>query len=251
MLTIVTVNYNNARGLIKTIDSVCAQSVHDEIEHIVVDAGSTDGSCEILTEYSRRFPSLRSISEPDRGIYDGMNKGLRMARGRHVAFLNSGDELAHPDILSDVMAILHSDETCDMLYGDIVIVDANNSIKRFWRTGKLNKMKLMMGWMPPHPMTVFKLVTLEKVGKYDTSYRIAADYDLMLKFVSYSSNIQYLPRVVVRMEDGGVSSASWSNIIKSNLEVLRSWYKLRGLRAPFWIFITKPLLKTIQLFRRM
>lgn len=251
MLSLITINYNNESGLKKTIESVIAQNIKHHFEHIIIDGASVDKSNAIIEEYKCGATNVIAQSEPDDGIYDAMNKGLYIASGSHVAFLNSGDVLVHNMVIKNISSAIRQENTPDFLYGDISIVDSLGKVIREWRAGTYKHYKLFYGWMPPHPMTTIRKNILAACGNFDEKFNIAADYDLMLKvLLKRQAKVQYLSETIVYMETGGVSNGSLRGIILSNTEALRSWYKNKGIIFPFWIIFTKPLSKIFQIKKR-
>lgn len=254
ILSIVTINFNNALGLNDTLKSMQAQLGKVEWEHIIIDGGSTDSSYSIISNYQEEAQvSIKLVSEKDSGIYDAMNKGLRLASGDYVAYLNSGDVLSSQNILSMLTAELLSHEDLDLAYGDIVFMGKDNLVTRCWKAGELRRYKMFLGWHLPHPMTTMKLQRLIELGGFDMKYKIAADYHLILKYVWNSGlKYKYLNLPLVKMEPGGVSNSSLRNMIKANYEVLMAWRDVNTIIYPFWLFVTKPLLKIFQIkFRKL
>ena len=250
VLSLVTINYNNECGLKRTINSVCNQKIDFDFEHIIIDGASSDQSNEVITAYSNSAVNVIGVSEKDSGIYEAMNKGVRLASGSHVAFLNSGDILKHSNVLNDFSIAIRYDNPADFIYGDICFIDDLGNVSREWRAGAYRKSKLYYGWMPPHPMTTIRRSILKKIGGFDQTLQISADYNLMLKILMRPNiSIRYLAETVVCMERGGISNGSLSGILKSNYEVLKSWFEIKGIFAPYWIFFTKPLSKIFQLKR--
>jgi glycosyltransferase involved in cell wall biosynthesis len=200
LLSVVTVAFNAAATIERTIASVLAQTFED-IEYVVVDGGSRDGTVEILRRYS---PRLRFISEPDGGIYDAMNKGVRLARGRWIHLLNADDEYASPDALAAVVPKL---DAAALNYCDIEIVTApgRSHIQRF----AFNRAKLAYAAFMPHPGLIVSREQYDRIGLYDTSWRIAADHDLILRLLK-----AYPPHrialVLTRMHQGGASAKAMS-----------------------------------------
>jgi glycosyltransferase len=211
-LTIITAVFNNQQFVADAINSVLNQTFQD-FEYIIVDGASTDGTLEVLNIYRGRIDKL--ISEPDKGIYDALNKGIRYASGDYVGFLHSDDLLAH----SDVLRVIHSrltEESVDSVYGDLQYVSQREPqrIVRYWKAGDFSKAKLIRGWMPPHPTLFIKRAVYEKYGGFDTSYKIAADYDLILRlFGRVQITTQYISQVLVKMRIGGVSNRSIGNVL--------------------------------------
>lgn len=247
MLSIITINYNNDEGLHRTIKSVQKQIIGFDFEHIIIDGKSTDYSMVVAEKYSSVEKNVILISERDHGIYDAMNKGLKIASGSHVAFLNAGDVLAYNGVLNNICSALKYDSSLDFVYGDLCFVDSKSKVTREWISGEYCKSKLYYGWMPPHPMTTIRKTILNDCGDFDEKFQISADYDLMLRILLRPGLvIKYLSDTFVHMELGGISTGSFKGIIRSNVEVLKSWFKYRRYALPFWIFFTKPLSKLIQ-----
>jgi glycosyltransferase len=220
-ISIVTVAYNSARTITDTLRSV-AEQTHPAIEHLVIDGASSDGTLSIVRERGTRVTQL--VSEPDRGIYDAMNKGLSLATGDLVGFLNADDMLAHPDAIARVARA--AEETgADAVFGDLVYVGADDTerVVRTWRSGPFSRDRLRFGWMPPHPTFYVRRTRLPDVGRFDTSLRIAADYDFMLRCLARDDmNFSYVPRVLVRMRTGGASNRSLRAMWLKSTEDLRA-----------------------------
>ena len=201
-----------------------------------------------INNYSSQRKNVNWLSESDNGIYYAMNKGLSMASGDYVAFLNSGDVFANSTSLDSITNEINSKPELDFIYGDLCFVDKNSNITRKWQSGIFGNAKLYFGWMPPHPMTTIRKEIIEKNLGFDIRYEVAADYDFMLRvLLGKKLKIKYVNSVLVHMEMGGVSNSSILRLIYANFEVMKCWFRLRGGRTPFWIFFTKPLSKLIQI----
>jgi glycosyltransferase len=204
-LSIITVSYNSAATITDTLRSVARQTYVD-VEHIIIDGGSRDATLAIVAAEGAHV--ARVVSERDSGIYDAMNKGLRLATGDLVGFLNADDMLASPQALAQIAAAAVG---ADVVYGDLVYVDKDRPERqiRYWRSGAFRRERLRFGWMPPHPTFYVTRSFLASVGAFDTDFRIAADYDLMLRcLVRPELRVAYLPHVLVRMRTGGASNRS-------------------------------------------
>ena len=248
MLSIVTVNLNNAKGLERTLQSVGQQVTAGKFEHVIIDGNSTDESILYIQNYSSENTNVIWLSEPDNGIYDAMNKGLKLATGEYIAFLNSGDIFANSCCLDHIIKEKETDPNIDVIFGDLCFLDKDSNVIRRWRSGAFNKAKLYYGWMPPHPMTTIRHEIIKKNLGFDIRYKIAADYDLMLRiFLGEKLSIKYTNLVLVYMEKGGLSNSSIFQVIRANVEVMKSWFRIKGVRTPFWIFFTKPLGKLAQI----
>jgi glycosyltransferase len=221
-VTVITVCFNSAASIAATLDSVAAQT-HRPIEHIVVDGSSTDDTVAIVR--ARGAHVARLISEPDRGIYDAMNKGLALATGDLIGFLNADDEFAHPDVVASIARAAQSDPAADAVYGDIVYVRADrpDEVLRYWRSGEFRRSRLYFGWMPPHPTFYLRAARLAQIGRFDDQLRIAADYDFILRSLSRpNARAAYVRDVLVRMRAGGASNHSVKAILRKSREDLRA-----------------------------
>ena len=243
--TIVTPAFNSAVTIRDTLESIRKQDYPD-VEHIIIDGGSKDGTLNIVAEYPH---VSKVISEPDRGLYDAMNKGVRLATGDVVVVLNSDDFYTHPRVISQVALLLHA-TGADTLYADLEYVDPVNtsSVKRFWKAGDFLREKFYRGWMPPHPTFFVRRHLYEQFGTFDTSLRFSADYELMLRFLLKNNvSVCYLPEVAVRMRAGGASNANLRNRLRANREDRRAW-EMNGLKPRFYTLYLKPLSKIGQYF---
>jgi glycosyltransferase len=221
-VTIITVSYNSASSIGETLDSVSTQD-YPSIEHIVVDGASTDGTGDIVRTRGGRVS--RFIQEPDSGIYDAMNKGLRYAKGDLVGFLNADDVFAHAGVVSAIAGIAHRNPLADAVYGDLVYVNKNqpHQVLRRWRSGEYKSKSLSFGWMPPHPTFYVRRDRLREIGHFDDTLRISADYDFMLRCLSrQSAQAIYIPEVLVRMRAGGASNRSLTALLNKSREDLQA-----------------------------
>jgi glycosyltransferase len=220
-LTLITVTFNACASLEETILSV-QQQHYKNLEYLIVDGGSTDGTLEMVKKYAEVVTSF--VSEPDKGIYDAMNKGLKRATGDVIGFLHADDRFAHPLVLNDIMAAFET-KPSDALYGDLQYVTSFEPLKvlRHWKSGAFNRQLISKGWMPPHPTVYFKRSLLKQIGYFDTSYKIAADYDWLLRLLLVEDvSVDYLPEVLVYMSTGGASNKSIGNIIQKSKEDYRA-----------------------------
>lgn len=242
-ITIITVVYNNASTLSDALESVSTQREID-IEHIVIDGDSTDGTLEIIYAYA---PTL-FLSEPDQGIYDAMNKGLCMATGDIVGFLNSDDVYFDQGVLKRVREAFDTDETIQIVYGDLVYVRKHNlsHVVRTWRSRSYDKRFFDHGDVPPHPAFFAKRDALIESGGFDLKYRLAADYELMFRLLKIERRPSvYLPHTMVRMRLGGKTNQSFANIMAGNKEIIDAWAKHR-LKIPLRFWFRRYFLKLEQ-----
>lgn len=202
-ISVITITYNSAKTLQRAIDSIQSQT-YPEIEHVLVDGASTDRTKQMIAAYAQTHPNVRWISEPDEGIYDAINKGIRMATGDVIGFLHSDDVLNSPDSIAKIAAAFADNKT-DVVYGDLVFCKQGKLIRK-WKSNAFNPRSLKFGWMPPHPTVYCRRKVYEQVGKYDEWFRISADYDMLLRIFQAGYKSQYIPEVIVRMESGGASN---------------------------------------------
>lgn len=219
-ISVITVAYNSANTIEHTLHSIASQS-YPEIEHVVVDGASSDDTLAIIQRQTRQPDTL--ISEPDHGIYDAMNKGIRASRGEIVGFLNSDDLFAHDDALADIARIF-TDPTVDACYGDLVYVSRDNStVVRYWRSKPFSKGRFARGWCPPHPTFYVRKSAINRLGLFNTDFRLAADAEFLMRYLEVGGiRVDYIPEVLVRMRLGGATNNSFANIINQNREILRA-----------------------------
>jgi glycosyltransferase involved in cell wall biosynthesis len=243
-ISVVTVCFNSAATVGRTLESFFAQD-HADKELVVVDGGSRDATLEIV----RSFPSdgVRVISEPDRGIYDAMNKGLAAFTGDVVGFLNSDDRFKDAGALSAVAAALADS---DIAYGDLDFVRCHETreVTRRWRTSPWRKGAFRHGWMPAHPTFYCRRAVVEAVGPFDLRYRVAADYDHMLRAMElHDFKAAPTGRVLVEMLQGGESTSGLKSHLHHNLEALDSRRRWLGAGLVDYALFAKPLRKLPQL----
>jgi len=222
-ISIITITYNSEKTLRDTMDSVLGQSYKD-IEYILVDGKSKDGTCDIIRSYGDRVSKF--VSEKDKCLYDALNKGIRMATGDLVGFLHSDDIFASTET-TKMIAEAFIKFKVDSVYGDLVYVDQNDTDKiiRFWRSRRFSRARALTGWMPPHPTFYVKREIYEKYGGFNTTFRIAADYESILRFlVRFRVSTFYIPLVLIRMRVGGESNKSIKNVIRKSLEDIRAMH---------------------------
>lgn len=208
----------NDKRVANALDSVISQEFDEEIEIVVVDGGSTDGTLDVLERY-RPYLSV-FISEPDRGLYDAMNKGVRAASGDIVAILNVDDRYQDSRVFQDVAKAIDT-RNVDGCYGDVLFVGDNNKVVRYWKAGRYARTKLYLGFQPPHQTLFLRKSIYNKYGLYNDRYRIAADYEFELRLLyKYNVKLIYIERPLVRMGLGGKSHKSWPQGL---LECYQAW----------------------------
>ncbi|WP_295640774.1 glycosyltransferase family 2 protein [uncultured Methylibium sp.] len=215
-VSVITVCRNSAATIGDTLRSLAAQT-HAELEHLVIDGASTDGTQDLVRSLGTRYTVL--VSEPDRGIYDAMNKGLRLATGDCVGFLNADDMLASPEALA---RIAQAAAGSHIVYGDLEYLGVTTGrVVRHWRSGHYRRDRLRYGWMPPHPTFYVKRDLPAVAQGFDTTLSIAADYDFMTRcLLQPGIAISYVPEVLVRMRLGGASNASARGMLRKSREDL-------------------------------
>lgn len=202
-ISIITITYNSAKTLPRALESVQSQT-YPEIEHIIVDGASTDSTCEMIEAYAKQHANVRWVSEKDSGIYNALNKGIRMVTGDVIGFLHSDDVLFAPDSIEHIADVFCS-TSADVVYGDLQYCHGNRVV-RHWQSNAFNPHSLKYGWMPPHPTVYVRRKVYEQVGPYDEWFRISADYDMMLRLFTAGYQTHYIPEVIVSMEMGGASN---------------------------------------------
>lgn len=247
-ISLVTVSFNSGKTIGETIESVLEQT-YKNVEYIIVDGASTDNTLEVVKQYNGQISKI--ICEPDYGIYDAMNKGIRAATGDVIGFLNADDVYAGNYVLERVARAFSEDESVDSVYGDLCYVseDDPNDIVRFWRAGEFNEKSFLNGWMPPHPTFFVRKSVLEKYGLFDPTFRFAGDYELILRLLyKHRISAKYLRFLMVKMRIGGAGNRWMENRLIANLEDRLAWKKNK-LRPRPYTTILKPLRKVLQFAR--
>ena len=245
--SIITISYNSVDTIEDTIKSVLRQRYSD-IEYIIIDGGSQDGTLDIVEKYSDSISKI--ISEPDKGLYDAMNKGVSVASGDIIGILNSDDLYADDDVIQEVVSSF--EEGVQAVYGDLKYVDRENisKVRRTWIAGAYEAGMFKKGWMPPHPTFFVRRELYTHLGRYDLRFKTSADYELMLRFIhKHGINIVYLPKFLTLMRAGGQSNVSISNRLKANKEDRLAW-KINGLNPGTLTSVRKPLSKVTQFFKK-
>ncbi len=240
-ITIITPSFNSSGTIASCLNSIQHQS-HKTVEHILIDGSSKDDTLLVASSFSH---ISHIVSEPDLGIYDAMNKGIRLATGDIIGILNSDDQYTS----NQVLQLVHDkfkDSNIDAAYGDLNYINGAGKIIRKWRSGEYNRDFFLQGWMPPHPTFFIRKEYYEKYGLYNTDFSISADYELMLRMLyRYKLQCAYIPEVLVSMRTGGHSNSSWRKRWIANREDRKAW-KINGLTPKTLTLWKKPLLKIIQ-----
>lgn len=248
-ISIITVVYNNKENIQDAINSVLLQEYGD-LEYIIVDGASTDGTVEVIKKAVKRYPerNIKFISEKDDGIYDAMNKGIGLATGDVIGLLNSDDVYADNLVLKKSAGVF-ADSSIDTCYADLVYVDKYdlNKAIRYWKSCDFQDGLFSKGWAPPHPTFFVRRKVYEKYGVFDLQYKLAADFELMVRFLGkYRIPSAYIPNVLVKMRLGGATNKNIMNIIKQNFEIYRAGKKNNVYIFPLALMFSKSLNRLTQ-----
>jgi glycosyltransferase len=262
MISIITATWNAAATLPDNL--ACIASQKTGVEHLLIDGASTDGTLDLIKEYcpspltpdTSRHPALkRFISEPDKGIYDAMNKGIALATGEVIGILNADDFYADNNVLAKVARVFE-DPTVEACYGDLLYVRQQGShagafeVVRYWKSGVFAPRKFYWGWMPPHPTFFVRRSVYERFGTFNLALGTAADYEIMLRFLlKHGIKLAYIPEILVKMRVGGASNASVNSRLKANRNDRKAW-EVNGLKPAPWTLAMKPLRKLPQWWLR-
>jgi glycosyltransferase involved in cell wall biosynthesis len=247
-VSIITVCYNSVFTIKETLLSVAAQT-HQDLEHIIVDGDSKDGTQEVVKKYSGRIAKF--ISEPDRGIYDAMNKGLDLSKGDIIGFLNADDIYNNNYVLERVSKVFERDNF-DAVIGDVEFRNPMRLSKplRRYRSYRFRPERIAWGWMPAHPALFLKYSVYERFGKFRTDYRIAGDFEMVARiFNDGTITYWHLPEVLVCMKTGGISTGGWRNTILLNKEVLRACRE-NGIATNLSKILTKYPIKLLEFLQK-
>ncbi len=236
-ISVITVSYNSAKTIADTLDAVAMQT-HTDIEHLVIDGASKDGTVEMVLSHAN--PKIRLISESDKGIYDAMNKGFTQATGEVVGFLNSDDFYADSAVLAKISNAFQ-DPAVEACYGDLVYVTQDNSrVVRYWKSNSFTNGDFAKGWCPAHPTFYVRKSVIERLGYFDQSYKLAADIEFMMRYLERGQiRAVYIPHVLVRMRLGGITNQSWKNIVQQNNEIFAALQKNSGPFSRMWFVANK------------
>jgi glycosyltransferase involved in cell wall biosynthesis len=247
-VSIITVVYNGSQTIKGCIESVLDQTYSD-IEYIVIDGNSTDGTQQVVENFGSKIAVFRS--ESDNGIYDAMNKGIALATGDVVGILNADDLYKDNQVIEKVVEKLKETQA-EALYADLVFANSNNlnKVTRYWKSGNYSKNSFLYGWMPPHPTFFVKRASYQQYGVFRLDLGTAADYELMLRFM-YKNSLKtvYLPKIIITMRAGGASNNSAQSRIKANQNDRKAW-EVNSLKPYFFTLWFKPLRKITQFINR-
>lgn len=245
-VSLITITYNSASTLEDTIRSVVGQTYKD-IEYIIVDGGSTDGTMAIVEKYSAYIPKV--ASEKDNGLYDALNKGIKMATGDVIGIIHSDDFYTNNEVIAQVAATFETSKA-DAVYADLYYVDKEDTSKIFrkWKSGAYKHGMFLNGWMPPHPTLFVKRSCYEAYGLFNLGLGSAADYEMCLRLIHrHKIKMAYLPEFIIKMRVGGKSNASVMNRLLANQNDRKAW-QVNGLKPRFYTLYLKPLRKVFQFF---
>ena len=248
-VSLITITFNSERTLEDTIQSVVAQD-YPNIEYIIIDGNSKDGTMKIVEKYHSQISKV--VSEPDRGLYDAMNKGWMHATGDIVGYINSDDFLACNDAVSAVVRAFQQDPSLDAVHADLYYVDAvdTNRIVRYWKTTDYQTGAFSKGWHPAHPTFYARRECYERLGGFRLDLPLSADFELMLRFIEVNKlKTQHLDKVLVRMRIGGATSRNIMSILHGIIQCRHS-FKVNGVKAPLYYPMLRLLPKLKQFIRK-
>jgi glycosyltransferase len=246
-ISIITPTYNSESTIRDTINSIINQNYID-LEYIIIDGVSSDKTLEIIEEYQSKI-KIKLISEPDKGLYDAMNKGINLATGDIVGILNSDDFYNGSDVLTQVNQVF-LDNNIDAVYADLQFVDQRNikKVVRTWISGRYKERKIANGWIVPHPTFFVKKEIYNKHGYFNLKFRIAADYEFLLRLIKlHKIKLYYIPKIIVNMRTGGVSGCSFKQRKRGWRELKEAWTE-NNLKPPFLFVARRILFKIVQYF---
>lgn len=220
-ISIVTVCYNSASTIRDTLESVLSQT-YENIEYIVVDGASKDSTLEIISDYEGRISTV--LSEPDKGIYDAMNKGIKLATGDYVGILNSDDVFSSTSTIQELVTFLQMNPDCDASYANLVFVQRDNTdvVTRKYSSSSFSPWKIRFGFMLPHPTFYARRALFEQYGYYKLGYRVSADFELMARFITHGIKLARHDANMVKMRQGGISTTGFWWKIHQNMEIVRA-----------------------------
>jgi|SRR5690554_1165271 len=248
-ISIITSTYNSAATIRDCIKSVNSQT-YNNIEHIIIDGASKDNTLEIINSIPNRVRTI--VSEPDKGIYDAMNKGIKAATGDIIGILNSDDFFASNDVIENIVKEFSNDSTLEGIYTNLYYVNQDNpdQIIRHWVSNSFKKRSFFKGWHPPHPTLYLRREVYEKYGNFNLDFSLSADFELMLRFFEkYNIKTKYLPITTIRMRLGGATSKNWQNVRNQNIQCINA-FRTNGFRPPLLYPVYRLLPKLLQFIKR-
>ena len=249
-ISIITVTFNSFLFINDCLASVKEQK-YDDFEHIIIDGASTDGTLSLLESKREQFGAL--ISKPDKGIYDAMNKGIKIASGDIIGFLNSDDFYASNKILSKVMCLFRDNPSLDACYADLTYTDKVDITQtvRYWKSSDFILGSFSKGWCPPHPTFFVRQSIYKLFGNFNLNYSVASDVDLMMRFLEVNKiRVSYVPEVWVKMRSGGMSNKNLKSILDQNLDILSALRDHNLSANPIIFFVYKIISRLKQFFQR-
>jgi len=247
-VSIITPVFNNKKTIKDTIDSVLNQS-YKNIEYIIVDGASKDGTLDIIKSYKNKITKV--ISQKDNGIYDAMNKGIKASSGEIIAIINSDDMYYDKNVISKIAGAFKN-KNVNIVYSDIVYVDKNNTdkIRRYWKASGYEKGAFAKGFHPAHPSFFVRKIIYDTFGLFDPAFGISADFELMLRFMDrYNVNSYYLPGITVKMRNGGKSGKNFFNRFVGNINCYKAFKKNR-IKVSFLYVFKRIFPKIRQYFKK-
>jgi glycosyltransferase involved in cell wall biosynthesis len=246
-ISVITAVYNRANSIARAVKSVQCQS-HADVEHIVIDGASDDGTLSIL--HACLGDKMVLVSEPDKGIYDALNKGLSLASGEVIGLMHSDDLYANEHVLAEVSQAF-ADSTVDAVYGDAAFFHsgAPSELVRRYRSSRFSPKSIAWGWMPAHTALFLRRSVYERYGVFKTSYSIAADFEFVARaFYGGCLHARYIPKVWVHMQSGGASTGGWRSSLRLNQEVIRACRE-NGISTNWFKLLSKYPLKLLEFLK--
>ena len=247
LVSVITAVYNNVEHVASALEAVAAQD-YPRIEHVVIDGGSTDGTLDVIARFKDHLAVV--VSEPDSGLYDALNKGIANANGKYIAFLHSDDLFQDDQVISSMVTLMVA-EDAEFCCSDVVIVDQeSDKVLRYYMAGYFRRWLFRTGWMPPHPGCMFSRALHDEFGLYSTQFRIAGDFDFMVRMF-YGRDIRwtYLNQVTMRMRGGGLSNAGFASKRLIVEEVQRA-LRQNGIWSPSVFQLARYVIRGAELFLR-
>lgn len=220
VINIITVCLNAKEGIKRSLSSISLQKIDCKLNHIIIDGGSSDGTLDVIKKNGLGISTI--VSEPDKGIYEALNKAIPFLIEGVVGILHAGDEFSHDGVLNRVVKMFNEDGNLMWLYGGVRFMGNKSNNKRVWIPGKLKPWKIYLGYMPPHPAVFFKSSVFKKIGGFNIDFAISGDYDWLLRLIKTGEKNQRIKEVLIEMEPGGASSNTISNLVVKGKEDCRA-----------------------------